>query len=391
MTVAYDGDGAEGTRFSATVAGSNPLDSKGGDAVFQTLLFANGTPFNSVIHGLTGIQFYMKGDGNSYWFNLLSSSVTDVNGYSFNVVPPKGVWTLFRVPVKEMSLKSWWETEGGDATRPDGSDVTGIGFESKGRGSFAFSVDQIAFYGNPSNCPDPKVPEEPTWPFTPTPTPIATRTFTATPSDTPRPTFTPIPIPTATPWPGPAPWRAMTPTPNPALKLSKGYSLPASNFLPASLPTPRPRLPAKPQPKPLRIQPTPTWVWRPTKTATPWPWPTITPIPQDPLPTPTLVAPALLSLLDKEQTIEFSAPPANIYVTFADGPGHYQLQIVNAGANLVKTIYDRHVIGETDTWVEWDGHDERGHDMPPGRYFVVIYKDGKALKSISVIRSPAAP
>jgi flagellar hook assembly protein FlgD len=95
--------------------------------------------------------------------------------------------------------------------------------------------------------------------------------------------------------------------------------------------------------------------------------------------------------LDKEQTLEFAAPPANIYVTFGDGPGWYQLQIVDGRARLVKTIYDRHVVAETDEWVEWDGQNGKGEDMPPGQYFVVIYKDGKALKSISVIRSPTAP
>ena len=379
IDVSYGGAGADGTQFSAAVSGENPVESKGGDAVFQTLLFANGAPFNTVIHGLTGVQFWMKGDGNSYWFNVLSSAVTDINGYSFNVVPPKGVWTLFRVPFREMSLKSWWETEGGEATHPDGSDITGIGFESKGRGSFAFNVDQISFYGNPSNCPSPKVPEEPTLVPTPTQTPWPTRTFTAIPSDTPWPTSTPLPIPTATPWPTRISPRAILPTPTPH------FSPLTPNFPFQSLPT----LP--PRPKRIRIQPTPTWVWHPTKTATPWPWPTRTPIPKMAVPTPTTVAPALLSLLDKEQTINFAAPPANIYVTFGDGPGWYQLQIVDEQAKLVKTIYDRHVVAESDAWVEWDGQNANGEDMPPGQYFVVIYKDGKALKSISVVRSPTTP
>jgi hypothetical protein len=382
LDVSYIEPGAENTRFSAAMSGENPVDSKGGDAVFQTLLFANGAPFNTVIHGLTGVQFWMKGDGNSYWFNVLSSAVTDINGYSFNVVPPKGVWTLFRVPFREMSLKSWWETEGGEATHPDGSNITGIGFESKGRGSFAFNVGQISFYGNPSNCPSPKVPEEPTLVPTPMPTPWPTRTFTAIPSDTPWPTSTPIPIPTATLRPTPVPLFNSRPSPAP-------YSFPViipllkPTLAPISLPTPPHR------PRRIRIQPTPTWVWRPTRTATPWP--TRTPMPKNAVPTPTMVAPALLSLLDKDQTIEFAAPPANIYVTFGDGPGWYQLQIVDKGANLVKTIYDRHIVAEADAWVEWDGQNAKGEDMPPGQYFVVIYKDGKALKSISVVRSPTAP
>ena len=104
---------------------------------------------------------------------------------------------------------------------------------------------------------------------------------------------------------------------------------------------------------------------------------------------PTTVAPALLNLLDREQIIQFSAPPANIYVTFADGPGWYQLKIVDGQNNLIKTIYDHHVVAESDAWADWDGQDAKGNDMPPGQYFVVIYKDGTALKSLLVIRSPA--
>jgi len=107
-----------------------------------------------------------------------------------------------------------------------------------------------------------------------------------------------------------------------------------------------------------------------------------------PAPTPK---PLPLPPLDTAQAIEFTAPPANIYVTFADGPGTYLLRVVDSRAMPVRTIYDHHVVSEDDAWVEWDGKDEQGRDVPPGQYYVVFYKDGKALKSLSLIRRPPQP
>jgi hypothetical protein len=364
INISYS-DLGESTRFCATMKGSNWETD--GDAIYQTHLFTNSAPFNSVIHGLTGIQFLVKGDGNSYWFDLFSST----NTYTFNIVPPRG-WTLFNVPFKNMNLKS---SVNGEDKHPDGSDVTGIGFEFKDRGSFVMSVDQIAFYGNPSNCPHPKAPEEPTLVPTPSPTPTLTATYTFTP----WPTATPIP--TATPRPTLVPILNLRPSPTPTT-LPMNLSISQPTFVPISTPTPRPR------PK-RRFKPTPTWVWNPTRTAKPWP--TQTPVLEAAVATPPTVAPALLNLLDREQTIQFAAPPATIYVTFADGPGWYQLKIVDSQDNLIKTIYDHHVVAESDAWVEWDGQDKKGSDMPPGQYFAVFYKDGTALKSLLVIRAPASP
>ncbi len=370
INVSYSDPGAEGTRFCATMKGSN-WQTDGGDAVYQTHLFSNGAPFNSVIHGLAGIQFWVKGDGNSYWFNLFSSS--DTNSYTFNIVPLKGIWTLFKIPFKNMNLKSS-EVGDGEDKHPDGSDVTGIGFEFKDRGSFALSVDKIAFYGNPSNCPQPKAPEEPTLVPTASPTPTLTAIYTFTP----WPTATPFS--TAAPRPMLVPSFNSRPSPTPIMPLILSFSQPT--FVPISTPTPRP------WPKRIKLKPTPTWVWNPTRT-TATPLPTRTPILKTMVAIPTTVAPALLNLLDREQIIQFSAPPANIYVTFADGPGWYQLKIVDGQNNLIKTIYDHHVVAESDAWADWDGQDAKGNDMPPGQYFVVIYKDGTALKSLLVIRSPA--
>jgi hypothetical protein len=239
-------------------------------------------------------------------------------------------------------------------------------------------------------------------PLLPTFTPTTTPTRTATPSPTPSPTPTRTPRPTPTPWPTYTPtdtpvpwpwvrreakpdlsWATRVPKPRPVIKHQ-----PTATPTPLSLPASRTRMrPAvKRQVPALILRPTPTWVWRPTKTATPRPAAENPPARiATPIRSPA-AAPVWLSLLDKAQIIEFSDAPANIYVGFADGPGIYRLQIVDDQGKLLQVIYNQRVVAQADAWVGWDGRDAQGRDAPPGQYFVIIYKDGKALKSLSVVR-----
>jgi len=212
-----------------------------------------------------------------------------------------------------------------------------------------------------------QVVQLPAWVHTATPTAILTATFTFTPTPTPRPlltpTFTYSPLPSFTPTFTPRPRR--TPT-------SHIISRPAP-------PTPTPRR--------VRIRPTPTLLpFRPTATWTPLrlaPW-TPTPPPLRPRPTPL---PAWLPPPVKDQTIVFQTPPVEIYITFADGVGRYQLQVVDGQGRPLEVVYDRKIVGEKDDWVTWDGKDGWGRDVAPGQYYVIFYKDGKPLRSISVYRS----
>ncbi len=71
-------------------------------------------------------------------------------------------------------------------------------------------------------------------------------------------------------------------------------------------------------------------------------------------------------------------------MTFGDGAGRYQLQVVNGQGKSLQAIFDKNIIGEKDSWVTWDGKDNQGREAPPGQYFVIFYKDGKPLRSISV-------
>jgi hypothetical protein len=101
--------------------------------------------------------------------------------------------------------------------------------------------------------------------------------------------------------------------------------------------------------------------------------------------------PAWLPPLVKDQVIVFQMPPVEIYVTFADGPGRYQLEVVDAGGHPLQLIFDKKIVGEGDSWATWDGKDGRGRDAPVGQYFVIFYKDGRPLRSISIYRSGTNP
>src|SRR6185295_19422192 len=62
--------------------------------------------------------------------------------------------------------------------------------------------------------------------------------------------------------------------------------------------------------------------------------------------------------LDQAQTIVFDAPPAKIFVTFAGGPGRYQLEVVDEGGNHLKTLFDKRVVAGGELWLEWAGKND---------------------------------
>jgi flagellar hook assembly protein FlgD len=78
-------------------------------------------------------------------------------------------------------------------------------------------------------------------------------------------------------------------------------------------------------------------------------------------------------------------------VTFDAGPGHYQLEVVDAKLKAVKIIYDHGVTNEQNAWVEWDGKDSKRYDVPSGQYYVVYFKDGKPIKSLPIARTYKTP
>ena len=90
--------------------------------------------------------------------------------------------------------------------------------------------------------------------------------------------------------------------------------------------------------------------------------------------------------MDPSLNVVFTEPPANIYITFKDGPGRYQVEVVDDRGNSLEAVFDQKVVAQSDAWVEWDCLDQNGQLVSPGQYFVILSKDGKAIKRISVIR-----
>src|SRR5581483_4179388 len=87
------------------------------------------------------------------------------------------------------------------------------------------------------------------------------------------------------------------------------------------------------------------------------------------------------------QTIVFSEPPANIYMSFADGPGFYRLDVLDVARRHVRTLFEKKVVARQEEWVEWDGKDDSGHEAAPGGYKVVFSKDGKPINEIIAVRA----
>jgi hypothetical protein len=84
------------------------------------------------------------------------------------------------------------------------------------------------------------------------------------------------------------------------------------------------------------------------------------------------------------QTIVFDRPPANIYVTFEDGPGVYQLEVYDLGQRSIRHLFGKKVIAEHGEWVDWDGKNEARIEVPAGDYWVFFEKDGKNIDRILI-------
>ncbi len=219
--------------------------------------------------------------------------------------------------------------------------------------------------------------------LTSTPTPVPTHTHT------PRPFYTWTPTRTWTRWPTFTPWPTLRPTstPQPFPTRKPAPLLPIQPFpsarpIPTSTPFPLPvlpayappvyRLPSLPTPIP-RVQVVPTQV--PLRNPNP----------------PAQTRPRGLPPSERTETLVFSVFPAAFLVTFDAGPGHYQLEVVDAKLKAVKIIYDHGVTNEQNAWVEWDGKDSKRYDVPSGQYYVVYFKDGKPIKSLPIARTYKTP
>ncbi len=74
-------------------------------------------------------------------------------------------------------------------------------------------------------------------------------------------------------------------------------------------------------------------------------------------------------------------PVANLYISCEEGPGVYQVEILDNDGRHVKTAFQKKVFGKISTWVPWDGKDEKGTAVPSGTYQAVYTKDGSPLRA----------
>src|SRR5665213_3134111 len=214
-------------------------------------------------------------------------------------------------------------------------------------------------------------PPSPTW----TPQPIST--FTPWPTFTPRSTATPVPTATIAPvW---MPRQTSTPTPvwtatpyangrnkAPLAQPSLASRFVISTQVPTSTPLPR-----------IRLKPTRTFTFTatpslfiprntPTRTSTPLivqkKWPTATP---------TLITVPSQNL-SIATTITFANPPVNIDASFADGPGLYRLEIVDAQGLHLNTLYNKQSGFEKEIWITWDGTNDQGQLLRYGNYYAPV-------------------
>ena len=171
----------------------------------------------------------------------------------------------------------------------------------------------------------------------------------------------PVSLPTATATPVPAP---------------------SAIFVPPgeTNPEPTPTVPPRRAPLRWRLNPTPTPVFTSTILG-----PEVVRGESTPL-TAREIAPSVaenpVPVKAEGQTIVFDRPPANIYMSFADGPGVYRLEVLDKDGRHLRYLYEKKIIAQKEDWAEWDGRDDQGLVCPRGWYFVIYSKDGKLLKKI---------
>ncbi len=199
-SVSYPSPGANGTAYSAQMAGS--VTSASGYAIYTCSLLASQGPVNIMAAGGAGLELWMYGDGNGYRVSVMTSAVSDYNYYGAFVTPTAGVWALYKLPFSSLTRDPSWGTQTGLPLNPDGHDVIGLQLVTMGGyvGSFSFGVDEIGFFcATPTPTASPSASPTPTQTASPSPTPTITPSPSATASATVSPTYSFTPTITASP------------------------------------------------------------------------------------------------------------------------------------------------------------------------------------------------
>ncbi|MGH7739276.1 MAG: hypothetical protein ACREL1_03925, partial [bacterium] len=158
------------------------------------------------------------------------------------------------------------------------------------------------------------------------------------------------------------------------------------------------------------VPPTPTpfqFVEDAVLTSTPTPTPTDTPVAAAPIPpqtapayvTDSWTAPETMEVhwaptifpTDTPRPTSTPTPiPANVqqpmsfYVSLMDGPGRYQLEVMDGAGQSLRTLLERDLTGSEQVWVRWDGKDARGQNLPLGNYWLRCSKNGVMIRKMNL-------
>jgi flagellar hook assembly protein FlgD len=71
-------------------------------------------------------------------------------------------------------------------------------------------------------------------------------------------------------------------------------------------------------------------------------------------------------------------------VSLQDGAGLYQLDVVDSSGRVLQTLIRKSLTGPEQVWVQWDGKDAQGRNLPLGNYSLLCSKDGQVLRTMNL-------
>jgi glucuronoarabinoxylan endo-1,4-beta-xylanase len=193
FAVTAGGSGAP-SNYSAAVNGTIGTGGYGG---LSCPLSAGTTDLSNYV----GVAFDVKGNGGTYWFQVLSATVTTGDHYGMTFTAP-AAWTPVTVYFNAIAQRGF-----GNPPQPFGQNqVSGLQWANSSTGAMNFQVDNVRVIGNYcagtilTSTPTPTATRTATATATPTLTLTKTQTVTTTPSFTATlsPTVTLTRSPTAT-------------------------------------------------------------------------------------------------------------------------------------------------------------------------------------------------
>jgi len=182
-------EGADGTNYSAriygTIGAANAYIGLG-----TQLKNGSGAPsyLETDVTPYTGIQFYVKGDGGTYYIkfpyvsNTTGATLTGYNDYKYTFTAPPG-WTQLIIPFTDFTQETGWGTAyPRDTVLQHAKEIQ---WQSPDMGrTFDLYVDEIKFYTLLSPSATPTYTQTHTYTATDTPYSTATHTATRTPTRT---------------------------------------------------------------------------------------------------------------------------------------------------------------------------------------------------------------